>query len=270
MRTAGLPPELRRSRWRPNAAERRELRRDKFYWERVRRAERAYAAQLRQVARNVANMVDAFAQPLDINQTPELVEMLHGYARILDPWARVTAARMIQEVSRRDAGAWFKVSREIGLNLREMIENAPIGGVIRRLLEDQVELITSLPIEAGRRVQAHTQEFVMGGKRYDELVDIVRSSGDVTVSRATLIARTETAKAQSAIVQARAQHIGSDHYIWHTVRDNAVRDMHRRLEGTVQDWSNPPVAEENGERHHPGNFPNCRCYAEPILPAVIT
>ena len=270
MRTSGLPPELKRSRWRANASERRALRREKAHWEKVRRAERGYAAQLRQVARNVENMIAGFTQPVDIHQLPELIDMLNGYARILDPWARATAMRMIAEVLRRDAGAWFKVSREIGANLRNMVENTPLGGVVRQLLDDQVTLITSLPVQAGRQVQAHVQDFVSSGIRYEELIPLIQGLGDLTVNRATLIARTETAKAQSAIVEARAKHVGADSYVWHTVRDGAVRPAHRELEGTIQRWDSPPVAEENGERHHPGNFPNCRCYAEPLFPAIIT
>jgi SPP1 gp7 family putative phage head morphogenesis protein len=263
-----LPPELRRSNWRPTQAERRQLAREKRHWESVRRAERYYTTQLRALARNIGSIIDAFP-PGDPQATDQLVELLNRYAYIIEPWARATAARMIEEVTRRDAGAWFKISRQIGSNLRTMIETAPIGNTIRTMLDDQVTLITSLPTEAARRVQQYTQDFVAGGRRYGELVDLVRDSGDVTVNRATLIARTETAKAQSAIVQARAEHIGAEQYIWLSVRDNAVRKEHRRLHGTIHRWDDPPIAEANGERHHPGNFPNCRCYAEPILNAVI-
>lgn len=264
-----LPPELARSRWQPTPAERRLLARQAQHFEQVRRAERYYANRLRAIARNIGHLINAFT-PGDVSQLPEMLEMLDRYSYIIEPWARATASRMLAEVTRRDATAWFRVSRAIGRNLRILIETAPMGATIRQLLDDQVELITSLPTEAGRRVQEYTQDFVAGGRRYDELVDLVRDSGNVTVSRATLIARTETAKCQSAIVQVRAEHIGADQYIWHTVRDAAVRREHRRLEGTVQRWDDPPVAEANGARHHPGNFPNCRCYAEPIIPEVIT
>jgi SPP1 gp7 family putative phage head morphogenesis protein len=269
MRTAGIPPQLARSRWRASPSERRALERERRHWERVRRSERAYGVQLRAVGRNVAQIIRGFSQPFDIHQLPELIQSLVGYAGILGPWANAVAERMIAEVTRRDASAWFKVSREIGSNLHQLVQNAPIGGVIRGLINDQVELIQSLPLQAATQAQTYTQEFVVSGQRYDELVDKILGLGDVTVNRATLIARTETAKAQSAIVEARAHHIGAEEYVWHTVRDNSVRDMHKRLEGSIQRWDSPPVAEANGERHHPGNFPNCRCWAEPMLPAVL-
>jgi SPP1 gp7 family putative phage head morphogenesis protein len=264
-----LPPQLQRSRWRPTLAERRMLRRQRAHFERVRRAELGYAQRLRNISRTVSRLIDAFTIG-DQAQLPDMIDILNRYSYIIRPWAETVGAKMIAEVSRRDANAWFKTSRDIGVYLRDMIENAPIGHVIRGLLDDQVELITSIPIEAGRRVQEHTMDFVAGGKRYDELVELIHDTNDVTVNRATLIARTETAKAQSAIVEARARHIGSDQYIWRTMMDSAVRPMHRGLEGTVQSWDDPPEAEANGEHHHPGNFPNCRCYAEPLLSAIIT
>jgi SPP1 gp7 family putative phage head morphogenesis protein len=100
-------------------------------------------------------------------------------------------------------------------------------------------------------------DYATGGRRYADLVDMIRNTTGVTVSRATLIARTETAKAQSAIVQARSQTLGIEGYIWRTVMDIDVRPEHQRLEGTFHRWDDPPVAEASGERHHPGAFPNC-------------
>jgi SPP1 gp7 family putative phage head morphogenesis protein len=173
---------------------------------------------------------------------------------------------MVAEVSRRDEVAWRRLGDDIGQRLRAEIAGAPTGELMRRLQADQIELITSIPIDAGRRVQKLTRELVAGGRRYDEAVPMILASGDVAVSRATLIARTETATAASALTQARATHIGSEGYIWRTARDRDVRPCHRHLEGTFHRWDDPPIAEKNGTRHHPGRFPNDRCWAEPVIP----
>jgi SPP1 gp7 family putative phage head morphogenesis protein len=191
------------------------------------------------------------------------------YAEVITPWASATAARMIAEVSRRDEQAWFRTSQNIGRDLRKEIRDAPVGAVMRQLHQDQVHLITSIPLEAAKRVQELTQEYLVSGRRYEDLVPMVMNTTGVTLSRATLIARTETSKAASALVQARALHIGSTHYVWHTVQDIYVRKTHRELNGTTQSWTDPPIAEENGERHHPGAFPNCRCFSVPVLSDVI-
>lgn len=246
-----------------------ERRRESQLWHNVRNAERGYAIQLRKIARHVGEIIKHYGIG-DPTVVPEIQSVLRTYAQIITPWAKATAARMIAEVSRRDQTAWQRYSQKISRALHKEVADAPIGETVRQLQNDQVTLITSIPLEAAQRVQALTQEYVLGGRRYDDLVSMITNTTGVTLSRATLIARTETAKASASLVQARAEHIGSDSYIWHSVQDNAVRRCHRKLNGTVQKWSEPPEAEENGARHHPGMFPNCRCYAEPVIPDIIT
>lgn len=244
----------------------RQRAREAAHWARVRNAEATYATQLRKVARHVGDMVRQLGDALT---TDDLVSMLRRYADTLNPWARAAAARMIAEVARRDERAWFQASQKIGLSLRQEIASAPMGDEVRQLLADQVHYISSLPLEAATRVQALALEHATAGRRYEEITRDIMRTGQVTISRANLIARTETARAQSAITQARARYVGSEAYTWRTVRDRDVRPAHKRLEGHVFMWDDPPVAEDGGQRHHPGEFPNCRCYAEPVLPAVI-
>jgi SPP1 gp7 family putative phage head morphogenesis protein len=273
---AYIPPELRRARKQPTAAEKAAMRlADRQHWLQVRRAETIYESALRTLARQVGDMIGTF-KPDDPQSLDLLSEMLHRYSWIIEPWANVIGERMVGDVMKRDAAAWFKVSRAIGLNLRRMIDTAPVGFTMRKLIDDQVHLIRDIPLEAGRQIQKHAQDYVVSGLRYDTLIDRVQDIIPATVNRARLIARTETAKAQSAIVQARALHIGSERYYWRSVRDTAVRDKHRELDarsrkGETFAWADPPEAEEpraDGTRiyHHPGQFPNCRCFAQPVLP----
>jgi SPP1 gp7 family putative phage head morphogenesis protein len=244
-------------------------RRESLLWQKVRNAERSYAIQLRKIARHVGEIIRHYAIG-DPAVVPEVESVLRQYAQIITPWAKATAARMIAEVSRRDQTAWQRYSQKISRNLHKEVADADIGEIVRQLQNDQVDLITSIPLEAAQRVQYLTQQYVLGGRRYDDLAGMIRDTTGVTLSRATLIARTETAKASASLTQARAQHIGADSYIWRSVQDDAVRRMHRKLNGSVQRWDDPPEAEENGDRHHPGMFPNCRCFAEPVIPDVIT
>lgn len=258
IRTSSLTKDVDRRTSRQRA-------RESAFWDKVRRAETTYATQLRKIARQVADLIRTIG-PVDPQQ---VIRTLQEYAKILDPWAKATAGRMIAEVARRDEKAWFDASRAIGRSLGQELFSAPLGTEVQRLVADQVGLITSLPLEAAQRVQRLAIEAAPAGKRYQELVPEILKTGPITVNRATLIARTETAKVQSAITQVRAKYVGSEAYVWRTARDRDVRPAHKRLEGKVFKWDDPPIAEENGDRHHPGCFPNCRCYSEPILPAVI-
>lgn len=255
---------------RPTATEdrrlsRRALARERANFERVRLAEHAYGVALRKIARHVGHIIEGF--PLgEETHLQQILSSLEAYARLLTPWARSAAQRMLAEIARRDTRAWRRLSETIGRDLHFEVQSTPVGRLMQQLQDDQVALITSIPLDAGRRVQALTRELVTGGRRYDEAIPMIRASGDVTASRATLIARTETAKAASSLTQARAVHIGSTGYVWRTAHDRDVRAAHKRLEGTFHAWDDPPVAEIDGRRHHPGQFPNCRCWPEPVIP----
>lgn len=112
-------------------------------------------------------------------------------------------------------------------------------------------------------------EAMPGGVRASETAKEIERTGDVTRSRADLIARTETTRAATSMVEARARHVGSEGYIWRTVGDVDVREIHKKLEGKFVRWDSPPVAGENGERAHAGAIYNCRCWPEPVIPDSI-
>lgn len=230
-------------------------------------------------------MLGTLAQSFDPTAPADLQrleDLLNAYAGIIEPWARNTATRMLADVSRRDEKAWMEHSSEIGKGLREEIAQAPTGQTMKALLDDQVRLIKSLPLQAAIRVHELAVEAVTTGNRGADLIKMIMATGEVAQSRAELIARTETARATTTLTQARAQWIGSEGYIWRNVGDADVRPAfgtknfsalntlargsHRKLEGTYHRWDEPPIAGEKGERAHPGCIYNCRCYPETVFP----
>ena len=232
---------------------------------RIQRAERIYAQQLRRLARHIGEIVSGFEPTAET--LPTLENMLRQYAVALAPWAKVTAGKMISEVNARDLATWRSNSLQISESLRREILNAPTGEMMRALMDQQVHLITSLPLDAAQRVHEWTIKGLEDGTRAGEVTREILRTGEVTASRATLIARTETSRTATALVQARAVHVGSVMYIWRSSGDGDVRPDHKRLNGKSFRWDSPPVADERtGARAHPGSIYNCRCYAEPILP----
>lgn len=238
---------------------------DRRAFAKVHRAEVQYARQLRSVARHVGAIIRVFPAG-DVSALPAMQEALAKYADAITPWAVAIAERMVSDVSRRDKNAWKKYSADMSRALRAEIEAAPTGAALQALLAEQVAYIRSLPIEAGQRVHQLTMEGLLDATRAKEIAGEIARSGEVTVSRANLIARTEVARTASGLVQARAMHIGSEAYIWRTADDSDVRREHARLEGQVIRWDNPPIAGPNGMRYHAGQGPNCRCYPEPVIP----
>ncbi|UWQ63825.1 minor capsid protein [Leisingera caerulea] len=64
------------------------------------------------------------------------------------------------------------------------------------------------------------------------------------------------------INQLRQETLGIEQYIWRSQDDAKVRDSHAAYDDRMFRWDEPP------EGGHPGEAHNCRCYAEPIFPAV--
>lgn len=239
------------------------MRKKRDPWERIKSAEAELARSLRSVANEIGRIVATFVNGADVDYPP-MQAALERYSELLRPWAEKKAAITIAQVDKQDRRQWEEHTDELSRGLREIVQRTPLGRQYRELLDTQVGLITSLPIEAGRRAQKLAAENVITGQRSAEIADELARTTEVTKSRATLIARTETARAQSVLNQARAQNIGSKGYIWRTARDRDVRDSHRKMEGQYVNWNDPPTLD--GLTGHAGTLPNCRCYAEPVIP----
>ncbi|NSX05080.1 phage head morphogenesis protein [Cupriavidus gilardii] len=202
--------------------------------------------------------------PGDPSAAPTIEQLLRRYAEALTPWAEATAARMLAEVNRRDEQAWMAQAKEMSRALQQEIRSAPTGATMRALMAEQVGLIRSIPIEAAERVHKLTIEGLENSSRASEISKAIQASGEVAKSRADLIARTEVARTASALTEARALHVGSPGYIWKTSGDSDVRDSHRKMNGQFVRWDDPPTLD--GMTGHAGQFPNCRCWCEVVVP----
>lgn len=209
-------------------------------------------------------IVQGMAPDGSLKNVQALVDTLTKYAEVIGPWADAAAAFMLADVDRRDRAMWRRNSGEIGRSIRYEIEHAPTGHAMQQLQAQQVELIKSLPLEAASRVHELATEAIPTGGRAASIAREILATGHVTEGRARLIARTETSRASSNLMQARAQHAGSDGYVWRTSGDLDVRPSHAAMEGRYVRWGQPPTLD--GLTGHAGCLPNCRCFSEPIFP----
>lgn len=210
-------------------------------------------------------LVRGLSQGTEFLRNPSvLIRALQDYSVLIGPWAESVASYMLADVERRDARMWRSNGAEMGRLLRDELLGAPTGDIMRQLQADQVRLIKSIPLEAAQRVHLLTAENIITSRRASEVQAEILRTEEVTVNRARLIARTETSRAASNLVQARAQYAGSDGYIWRTSGDSDVRDSHKEMEGKYVRWTTPPTLD--GMKGHAGCLPNCRCFAEPVFP----
>lgn len=196
---------------------------------------------------------------------------LIDYDQSLSVWKNKTALKMLEAVNRKDAQMWRNYSEQLSKGLRYSLEHTDLGHVFNQLLQEQVDLISSLSLESAQRVidyHDRAKAFYITGGRANEFAEEILKTCDVAASRAKLIARTEISRTSAILTQARAESIGSTGYIWRTSADRDVRDSHKKMEGVFVPWNKPPVFTDGKQSnsYHAGCFPNCRCWQEVIIP----
>lgn len=246
-----------------SVAEQRRQARERFAV--AERMENEYLRSLRQLVRQVDHIIKGMAPNGVVKNSNELQQVLTQYSRTIEPWARAVAEKMVMRIARKDEFAWMHLGKSIGRSLRKEIQEVPTGEFLRKFLEEQVTLITSLPIDAAQRIHKLTLEGITEGTRAKEIAAEILKTGKVTESRAKLIARTEVARTASGLTMARAVHVGCRQYFWATSGDSDVRPSHKKMNGVAVDFDKPPEVDP-GKFYHAGMFPNCRCFMIPILP----
>jgi uncharacterized protein with gpF-like domain len=235
-------------------------------------AENAFAKQLRKVARASSHLVDAHVDGHKIHNPKEMQKALEDYSKLIEPWARRQSAKLLEQINKANKKSYkakhkemAKQSNEIGRLLREQVAENDVGAVAFALMKEQVTLITSIPPRAGERAQALALEAFYNGTRADEIAQELARTCKVTEGVAMRIARTEAARANASITQARGTAVGAQGYIWRTTLDGAERESHKKMNGKYVAYSEnggkgPHL--DDGTQGHAGTLINCRCYQD--------
>jgi SPP1 gp7 family putative phage head morphogenesis protein len=110
-------------------------------------------------------------------------------------------------------------------------------------------------------------EAMRSGKPTLSLRDDIQARFGVHRNYASFLARDQTAKIAGRITQYQHQKYGIVEYQWSTSGDSRVRQEHANLDGSIQKWAEPPVADpKSGKRGHPGEVWQCRCTAIAVRP----
>lgn len=241
-----------------------------------RTAEQDFYRAIKKVAKASGAIVESHVTGAKLADEKTMQKILKSYSEALGPWATRQSAQLLKRIQAANAKAYKQKAKLLGIAYEEGFARSEVGATATRLLLEQVELIKSIPIESGIRAQEIAFNASIEGTRavpdqsiIDELVKQMGMTTEVATNRAKLIARTETARATASINQARAMAAKSSQYRWHNSDDGAVRKSHKtwhgqRLQGKIFSWDNPPTLDD-GMTGHPGTFPNCRCFAEPIF-----
>ncbi len=138
-----------------------------------------------------------------------------------------------------------------------------ISHIIDRFRDENIQLV-----ENAARVYADNVRKVFDDPsahllRVEELKQKLLDLGDVSESRAELIARDQTLKLNGEINKARQTRAGVSEYVWSTSGDERVRPEHAALDGRTFSWDDPV-----GGEAPPGTAFQCRCVAIPVIPEL--
>lgn len=239
-----------------------------------RNAETEFARALKKVAKTSGHLVESYVggDGASLRHEGDMLKALNEYSKLITPWAKRQSEKMLAQVLKSNKRAYQKQSKAMGKALKLGVGSDNVGKAAMALLNEQVGLIQSIPIEAGLRAQKIAAKNFFEGTRavpdksvIDYLKKEMGMTTEVAVNRAKLIARTETARANASFVQARAAAVGVTSYIWRTTMDGAERESHAQMNGELVEYAHPPILTD-GTTGHAGTFPNCRCWQDPVLP----
>lgn len=165
----------------------------------------------------------------------------------------------------RRLSAWNHANMTEILKIDLTLEPPAVKAALEAFRRENVNLITSIADRLLNDVRDVVRESTTRGTRVETLARQIRERYAVSDSRAELIARDQTLKANAALTETRHKDAGIERYVWSTSRDSRVRDEHAALEGRVFSWSDPPITNPRGDRNHPGEDYQCRCVAIPVL-----
>ena len=185
--------------------------------------------------------------------------------------------RMVRAQRKVSASSWREAAAKSS-NGRELFElisgemKGPVGTRVQQIIAENAAFIRTLPEEWAKYVTQYAAREALKGKRPEEVEAELRKIVPEHMQRnLKCIARTECAKANAAIVEARAEMCGIRAYIWRCVKDERSRDAHRGMDGILVFYDDPPNPEAlfGGAKpygtYHAGNTFNCRCFQEPVV-----
>lgn len=237
------------------------------------RLQRAYEKGIREITNRVLTPMapgQTFSQWLDAlaarSRERDVQDASAELARRMISWTNIRNVKTWREAAARSQQS----QRLYRLLQAEMA--GPTGSRVQALIRENAALISSLPLETATTLVGELTRAQQAGARASTLAKMARKRfPELVKSRVHLISRTETAKASTALTQARCEAVGVDWYIWLDVSDQRTRKSHANMHNVVVPWSEAPdpealVGEKSTLGHyHVGSCPNCRCTSIAVL-----
>jgi SPP1 gp7 family putative phage head morphogenesis protein len=190
--------------------------------------------------------------------------------------SNILAKRMINQVHIKNARTWREAASRTTKSqlLYKALVNemqGATGARVQSLVRENASLISSLSLHAAQTLTHEIQQAAASGARPKTIAKMAQKRfPELLRSRTHLISRTETAKASTALTEARCERLNIQWYIWESSKDQRTRASHKAMHGVVVPWSQAPSPESlvglpSQGNYHAGEIYNCRCLVIPIL-----
>lgn len=178
--------------------------------------------------------------------------------------------RMVEQTGKHSAAALGTSLKELsgGLKLKtDTLRSGPIGEIAKAAVAENVSLIKSIPEQYLQKVQGAVMRSITTGNGLQDLQPFLEEQEGMTKRRAKNIALDQTRKSYQSINAGRMKAAGIKKFIWiHSGGGQKPRPDHVAMDGNTYSYDDLPVIDERtGERGIPGQAPNCRCTARPVL-----
>lgn len=241
-------------------------------WKMKRIIEKAYANAIKKLIQGLQDELKNLDSPFLITSTIKSLARQPTFIKK----AEALAKGMITQLFSDNVKSWRQAANKgsQGKMIYKELQKGLTGQIrvtFNELINQNANYISSLPLDIAKYVDRRIAKGVLEGKRATDIRDeILRYYPHISETRAQLIARTETSKAQTALTRVRAQAIGLNWYVWRTSEDSRVRKSHSHMEGVLINFNYPPSPERLINKKSYGNYNagdifNCRCYPEPLI-----
>lgn len=224
------------------------------------------------------NLVDAVAIS-DDDYINSLIEVLASIAgERIEERAKLLATRFVSKVHYQNKTQFTRnFKNAFDIDLSSIVEKEILGDTLAVAIQQNVELITSIKNDFINDIGSNVFTNYKKGFRHGELINEIRERGNVSYSRAKLIARDQTAKINADLEEERNKKLGFDIYKWKGAADARERDSHRVLNNMLCKYSDPTVySDDEGKTWKKrasikafigkcGSDYQCRCLAIPYI-----
>ena len=204
--------------------------------------------------------------------TAVLKSRIKKQLKFIDAWSRSKTSEVLQRnitrlttpqpdlSANRQAGQAVELLMQV-VNIHQGVSEEFIDAAV----DKNVGLIKQLLGASLDSIAAAAKESFVAGEGHAALTKRLMTQAGAVEKKAKFWARDQASKFFGAVTKERQTKAGLPGYVWRTMEDERVRDRHRKVDGKYFAWNDPPAVGSKGERLHPGEDYNCRCWAEPAF-----